>query len=62
MLAHLDGVRVVVDADHASISCPAAQKAPVLALLAPAMLAVTIREPSLEDLFLGYGGKHARTH
>lgn len=61
-LAHLAGVTLKVDADHVSISCPAAQKAPVLALLAPAMLDVTIREPSLEDLFLGYGGKHERAH
>ncbi|MEJ7804569.1 MAG: ABC transporter ATP-binding protein [Telluria sp.] len=62
VLAHLDGVVVKHDADHASISCPAAQKAPVLALLAPMLLEVTIREPSLEDLFLGYGGRHERAH
>ncbi|PWF46725.1 ABC transporter ATP-binding protein [Massilia glaciei] len=66
LLAHLPGVVVTADAGadtgHASIACPAAQKAPVLALLAPALLEVAIHEPSLEDLFLGYGGKHARTH
>lgn len=61
-LAPLAAVTVRVDADHASISCAAAQKATVLALLAPSILEVTIREPSLEDLFLGYGGKHARAH
>ena len=60
VLAHLTGVTVAVEGDHASISCPASHKAAVLALMAPAMLEVTIREPSLEDLFLGYGGKHAR--
>ncbi|WP_426105147.1 ABC transporter ATP-binding protein [Massilia sp. TSP1-1-2] len=65
MLAHMEGVTVTLDADHpdhAHISCPAALKAPILALMAPALLDVTIREPSLEDLFLGYGGRHARTH
>lgn len=62
LLAHLDGVTVAVAGEQASISCPATQKAAVLTLMAPAMLEVTIREPSLEDLFLGYGGKHARAH
>jgi Cu-processing system ATP-binding protein len=62
LLAHLPGVTVKAGVDHATIACPAAQKAPVLALLAPSMLEVTIREPSLEDLFLGYGGRHERTH
>ncbi|UUZ50614.1 hypothetical protein LP420_12990 [Massilia sp. B-10] len=38
------------------------QKAQVLAALAPSLLDVTIREPSLEDLFLGYGGRHERAH
>ena len=59
LLAHMKEVSVTVDADHVSIACPAAHKAPVLALLASSMLEVTIREPSLEDLFLGYGGRHA---
>lgn len=59
LLAHLAGVTVSPDGDHVSISCPAAHKVAVLALLAPAMLDVTMREPSLEDLFLGYGGGHA---
>ena len=62
LLAPLTGVVVNLDADHASIACPAAQKAPVLALLAPMLLEVTIREPSLEDLFLGLGGRHERAH
>ena len=66
LLAHLAGVSVVLDADAGadcvSIACPAAQKAPVLSLLAPSMLEVSIREPSLEDLFLGYGGRHAQPH
>ena len=62
LLAHMAEVTVTVDADHVSIACPAAHKAPVLALLASSMLEVTIREPSLEDLFLGYGGRHAQPH
>ena len=61
-LAHLPAVVVRVNGDHASIACPANQKAGVLAALAPSMLDVTIREPSLEDLFLGYGGMHERAH
>jgi len=61
-LAHLPGLAVMVRLDHASIACQAAQKAHVLAALGTAMQDVTIREPSLEDLFLGYGGTHARTH
>ena len=61
-LAHLPGVTVKADGECASIACQAAQKASVLALLAPSLEDVTIREPSLEDLFLGYGGKHERAH
>jgi len=62
VLAHLPGLVVTVREDRASISCQAALKAPVLAALGSAMLDVTIREPSLEDLFLGYGGMHARAN
>ncbi|MES2019104.1 MAG: ABC transporter ATP-binding protein [Pseudomonadota bacterium] len=58
----LAGLTVRVDGEHASIACQAAQKAQVLAALSPWMLDVTIREPSLEDLFLGYGGMHVRAH
>jgi Cu-processing system ATP-binding protein len=61
-LAHLPGLAVTVRADHASIACQAAQKAPVLAALATLLIDVTIREPSLEDLFLGYGGMHAHAN
>jgi Cu-processing system ATP-binding protein len=61
-LAHLAGMTVTVKADHASIACQAVQKAAVMAALGPVLLDVSIREPSLEDLFLGYGGMHARTH
>ncbi|MDQ1816379.1 ABC transporter ATP-binding protein [Massilia sp. CCM 9210] len=61
-LAHLPGLTVRLDGDRAGIACAAAQKAAVLAALATTLLDVTIREPSLEDLFLGYGGHHASAH
>ena len=61
-LAGMAGVVLRLDGDRASIACPAGQKAQVLAALAESMLDVTIREPSLEDLFLGYGGMHERAH
>ena len=61
-LADLPGVVLRHSGEHASIDCAAGQKAQVLAALAGSMLDVTIREPSLEDLFLGYGGMHERAH
>ncbi|RSZ56363.1 ABC transporter ATP-binding protein [Massilia atriviolacea] len=61
-LAHLAGVTIILDGEHATIACAAALKAQVVAALAPMLLDVSIREPSLEDLFLGYGGHHARAH
>ena len=61
-LSQLPNLDVRVVGDRISIACQAAQKAQVLAALAPSMLDVTIREPSLEDLFLGYGGMHERAH
>lgn len=64
-LAHLAGLALRFDADCAYISCQAAQKVAVLGALAgltDAVLDIAIHEPSLEDLFLGYGGLHARSH
>jgi Cu-processing system ATP-binding protein len=61
-LAHLAGLTVILDGERASVTCAAALKAPVLAALAPLLLDVSIRDPSLEDVFLGYGGQHARAH
>jgi Cu-processing system ATP-binding protein len=61
-LAHLAGVTVILDGERALIACAAALKVPVLAALAPMLADVIIREPSLEDLFFGYGGHHARAH
>lgn len=51
--------------DGVAISCASARKVVVLGIvsaLPDAVLDITIREPSLEDLFLGYGGMHAGTH
>ncbi len=62
LLGAMPGVTLRLDGALASIACAAGQKAQVLAALAGALLDVTIREPSLEDLFLGYGGKHERAH
>jgi Cu-processing system ATP-binding protein len=61
-LDHLADLDVRTDGEHVTVACQASQKAQVLCALAPAMLDVTIREPSLEDLFLGYGGMHERAH
>lgn len=61
-LAHLPGLQVHVEGELASIACQAGQKAQVLAALAHLLVDVSIREPSLEDLFLGYGGRHERAH
>jgi len=46
---------------HISIAVRAAQKLPVLQVLAlqQGVRDITIREPSLEDVFLGHGGAHA---
>jgi Cu-processing system ATP-binding protein len=57
-----EGLEMRVDDDVARISCPQSEKVAVLQLLstmAHAVRDISIREPSLEDLFLGYGGQHA---
>lgn len=53
--------------EHGSvlISCSAAQKLAVLGALSAcgdAIQELVVHEPTLEDLFLGYGGNHVRTH
>lgn len=61
-LAQLAGLDMRVGDDVARISCPPAEKMAVLQLLstlAHAIRDISIHEPSLEDLFLGYGGHHA---
>jgi len=60
--AATEGLEMRMDDDVARISCPPSEKVAVLQLLATmthAVRDISIREPSLEDLFLGYGGQHA---
>jgi Cu-processing system ATP-binding protein len=64
-LAHLAGLELRIDGDGVRIGCQAAQKVAVLgtlAALADSVLDIVMHEPSLEDLFLGYGGAHVRSH
>jgi Cu-processing system ATP-binding protein len=60
-LAQLAGLELKIDRDCVSVSCLPGQKVAVLnilAALADAVRDIAIHEPSLEDLFLGYGGLH----
>ncbi|MES2148442.1 MAG: ABC transporter ATP-binding protein [Pseudomonadota bacterium] len=59
-LAHLPGLVLHFGPESASIDCRAEQKMAVLAALDGDVLDVTVAEPSLEDVFLGYGGKHVQ--
>lgn len=62
-LAQLAGLELKIDQDCVRISCLPRQKVAVLnilAALADAVRDIAIHEPSLEDLFLGYGGTHAQ--
>jgi Cu-processing system ATP-binding protein len=64
-LAHLAGLASTIDADCVRVACLPGQKLAVLgvlAALADAVHDVAIHEPSLEDLFLGYGGADGRQH
>ena len=60
-LAHIAGVQMTVSGSLARISCSPAEKVAVLELLFAhngTVQQIAIHEPSLEDLFLGYGGQH----
>lgn len=64
-LGDLAGLEWQLDNGCARISCPAASKVGVLArimALPDAVLDIVVHEPSLEDLFLGYGGHHVQAH
>ena len=57
-LVRIAGLSVTIDGQRARISCLPAQKVAVLELLFAlrgAVQEIAMREPSLEDLFLGYG-------
>ena len=61
-LAKVDGLEVTASQEIVRISCPPAMKMAVLGILSglpQAVRDIGIREPSLEDVFLGYGGQHA---
>lgn len=61
-LSNLEGLEMHHGEDVARISCPPSEKMAVLQMLstmAHAVRDISIHEPSLEDLFLGYGGQHA---
>ena len=58
-LAHLDIGIVEGDGDRVTVHCPRAAKMPVLEALSGLGSRITdlnVREPSLEDVFLGYSG------
>lgn len=60
-LARITGVEVMMSGNLARISCMPAQKLAVLEqlfALKGKLQDIAIHEPSLEDLFLGYGGSH----
>lgn len=64
-LDRLAGLELKIDADCVHVSCMPSQKVAVLnilAALADTVRDVAIHEPSLEDLFLGYGGAHVHAH
>jgi Cu-processing system ATP-binding protein len=61
-LAPLGTLDVLVDGARLAVSCQRGDKINVLAALAGLVSDIEMREPSLEDLFLGYGGAHVATH
>ena len=64
-LAPLAGLELTIERDCVRVACLPGQKLAVLHVLAglpDAVHDVAIHEPSLEDLFLGYGGAHGGRH
>jgi Cu-processing system ATP-binding protein len=64
-LAHIPGLTVHIGEREARIGCAQENKLAVLGVLAAfgdAVQDIALHEPSLEDLFLGYGGQHAGSH
>jgi Cu-processing system ATP-binding protein len=65
LLAHLPGLKSEIEGDSARIACPQEEKAAIittLLTLTDAVIDIAIHEPSLEDLFLGYGGQDVDVH
>ena len=64
-LSELPGLELTMNGDDASLSCPAELKMAVLKRLSAldgVLLDIVIHEPSLEDLFLGYGERDVKQH
>ncbi|MEO5660396.1 MAG: ABC transporter ATP-binding protein, partial [Polaromonas sp.] len=64
-LARIAGVQITMNGHLARIACLPAQKVAVLEQLFACngtVQDIAIHEPSLEDLFLNYGGQHADAH
>ncbi|HJV85071.1 MAG TPA: ABC transporter ATP-binding protein [Noviherbaspirillum sp.] len=62
-LQQLAGLELKIDQDCVRVSCLPGQKVAVLNILsalADTVHDIAIHEPSLEDLFLGYGGLHVK--
>lgn len=65
MLADCAELEWQQEGDCVRISCPAASKVSVLARImavSDAVRDIVVHEPSLEDLFLGYGERHVQAH
>lgn len=61
-LEHMPGVEMEIGENRARITCPQGNKVAVLgavSALAGSVHDIVVHEPSLEDLFFGYGGEHA---
>ncbi len=64
-LADLPGLELTMGGDGAALSCPAEHKMAVLKRLSAldgVLLDIAVHEPSLEDLFLGYGERNVKQH
>lgn len=64
-LAGIDDLTIAIDGNRVRIACPSAHKVALLERLFAlkfTLQELAIHEPSLEDLFLGYGGAHVLPH
>ena len=63
VLAHIDGIDIDIGTDYARIACPQGYKVRVLGIvtgMGGAVHDIVVHEPSLEDVFLGYGGDNVQ--
>ncbi|MBB3121496.1 ABC transporter ATP-binding protein [Pseudoduganella violacea] len=61
-LQGLPGVKASAEGGKLTVSCERERKMAVLSALSATALDIVIHEPTLEELFLGYGGAHVRAH